>query len=73
MGPDYPYFSTLLASAVSKLAELRPPDDLPEKILATYLVTLGLPWAEACAIASRPLPAVDLPVNPLSVGNRPDW
>lgn len=48
------------------------PDDLPEKISATVLVTLGLPWAEAWAIASRPLPAVDLPANPLSVGKRPD-
>lgn len=43
------------------------PDDLPEKISATLLVTLGLPWAEAWAVASRPLPAVDLPANPLSV------
>lgn len=48
------------------------PDDLPEKISATVLVTLGLPWAEAWAIASRPLPAVDLPANPLSVGKRSD-
>jgi len=48
------------------------PDDLPEKISATLLVTLGLPWAEAWTIASRPLPVVDLPANPLSVGMRPD-
>lgn len=41
------------------------PDDLPEKISATLLVTLGLPWSEAWAIAGRPLPVVDLPVNPL--------
>lgn len=48
------------------------PDDLPEKISATLLVTLGLPWTEAWAIASRPLPAVDLPANPLSLGTQPD-
>ena len=42
------------------------PDDLPEKVSATLLVTLGLPWPEAWAIASRPLPLVDLPVNPFS-------
>lgn len=41
------------------------PDDLPEKVSATLLMTLGLPWSEAWAIASRPLPVVDLPVNPL--------
>lgn len=41
------------------------PDDLPEKVSATVLVTLGLPWLEAWSIATRPLPAVDLPVNPL--------
>lgn len=48
------------------------PDDLPEKISATLLVTLGLPWTEAWAVASRPLPAVDLPANPLSLGAQPD-
>ncbi|HEX5373732.1 MAG TPA: TetR/AcrR family transcriptional regulator [Aquabacterium sp.] len=48
------------------------PDDLPEKVSATLLVTLGLPWSEAWTIASRPLPVVDLPVNPLSVGMRLD-
>lgn len=41
------------------------PPDLPEKVSATVLVTLGLPWAEAWAIASRPLPSVDLPISPL--------
>lgn len=41
------------------------PEDLPEKVSATLLVTLGLPWSEAWAIASRPLPAVELPVSPL--------
>lgn len=48
------------------------PSDLPEKVSATVLVTLGLPWSQAWAIASRPLPAVDLPANPLSVGLRSD-
>lgn len=48
------------------------PDDLPEKISATLLVTLGLPWVEAWKVASRLLPEVHLPVNPLSVGMRPD-
>ena len=43
------------------------PDDLPEKVSATMLLTLGLPWSEAMEIACRPLPVVDLPVNPLSL------
>lgn len=39
---------------------------------ATLLVPLGLPWTDAWAIASRPLPMVDLPANPLSLGTQPD-
>lgn len=42
------------------------PENLPEKVSATVLLTLGLPWSEASEIASRPLPVVDLPVNPLN-------
>lgn len=48
------------------------PSDLPEKVSATLLVTLGLTWSEAWEIASRPLPVVDLPVNPLSINTRLD-
>jgi len=40
------------------------PEDLPEQVSATLLMTLGLPWPEAMEIASRPLPEVELPVNP---------
>jgi len=42
------------------------PEDLPEKVSATVLLTLGLPCPEATDIASRPLSAVDLPINPLN-------
>lgn len=44
-----------------------PSEDLPERISTIVLTTLGLPAAEARAIATRALPHVDLPVNPFNV------